>query len=86
MTCMLLLCSGCKKEVKLKDGKVYKGIEKKKQGEDMKAITIKQPWASLIANGYKIYEFRYLVDDTVFSITSCDNIVDGKCDLILPYQ
>lgn len=24
----------------------------------MKVITIKQPWASLIANGYKIYEFR----------------------------
>lgn len=24
----------------------------------MKAITIKQPWASLIANGYKEYEFR----------------------------
>lgn len=31
-----------------------------------------------------IYEFRYLVDDTVFSMTSCNNIVDGKCDLILP--
>ena len=24
----------------------------------MKVITIKQPWASLIAEGYKIYEFR----------------------------
>lgn len=24
----------------------------------MKAITIKQPWASLIINGYKEYEFR----------------------------
>lgn len=24
----------------------------------MKAITIKQPWASLIINGYKKYEFR----------------------------
>jgi len=24
----------------------------------MKAITIKQPWASLIVNGYKKYEFR----------------------------
>ncbi|MGM9834412.1 MAG: ASCH domain-containing protein [Bacilli bacterium] len=24
----------------------------------MKVITIKQPWASLIANGYKDYEFR----------------------------
>ena len=24
----------------------------------MKVITIKQPWASLIANGYKVYEFR----------------------------
>lgn len=32
----------------------------------------------------KIYEFRYLVDDNVFSITSCNNMVDGKCDLILP--
>ena len=24
----------------------------------MKAITIKQPWATLIAKGYKEYEFR----------------------------
>lgn len=24
----------------------------------MRAITLKQPWASLVANGYKIYEFR----------------------------
>ena len=24
----------------------------------MKALTLKQPWASLIANGYKKYEFR----------------------------
>lgn len=24
----------------------------------MKVITLKQPWASLVANGYKIYEFR----------------------------
>ena len=24
----------------------------------MKVITLKQPWASLIANGYKTYEFR----------------------------
>lgn len=24
----------------------------------MKAITIKQPWATLIAEGYKEYEFR----------------------------
>ena len=24
----------------------------------MKVITVKQPWASLIANGYKTYEFR----------------------------
>lgn len=24
----------------------------------MKALTIKEPWASLIVNGYKIYEFR----------------------------
>ena len=24
----------------------------------MKAITLKQPWASLVANGYKKYEFR----------------------------
>lgn len=24
----------------------------------MKAITLKQPWASLVANGYKLYEFR----------------------------
>jgi|LSQX01.3.fsa_nt_gb hypothetical protein len=27
-------------------------------GDTMKVITIKQPWASLIANGYKEYEFR----------------------------
>ena len=24
----------------------------------MKVLTLKQPWASLVANGYKIYEFR----------------------------
>ena len=24
----------------------------------MKVITLKQPWASLVANGYKLYEFR----------------------------
>lgn len=24
----------------------------------MQVITLKQPWASLVANGYKIYEFR----------------------------
>lgn len=24
----------------------------------MRVITLKQPWASLVANGYKIYEFR----------------------------
>ena len=24
----------------------------------MKALTIKEPWASLIINGYKTYEFR----------------------------
>lgn len=24
----------------------------------MKTITLKQPWASLVANGYKLYEFR----------------------------
>jgi hypothetical protein len=24
----------------------------------MKAITIKQPWATIIAEGYKEYEFR----------------------------
>ena len=24
----------------------------------MKVLTIKQPWASLIVNGYKEYEFR----------------------------
>lgn len=24
----------------------------------MKILTLKQPWASLVANGYKIYEFR----------------------------
>lgn len=24
----------------------------------MKTLTLKQPWASLIANGYKKYEFR----------------------------
>lgn len=24
----------------------------------MKTITLKQPWASLVANGYKTYEFR----------------------------
>ena len=27
-------------------------------GDKMKAITIKQPFASLIAEGYKVYEFR----------------------------
>ena len=27
-------------------------------GDDMKCLTIKQPWASLIVNGYKRYEFR----------------------------
>ena len=24
----------------------------------MKVLTLKQPWASLVANGYKVYEFR----------------------------
>lgn len=24
----------------------------------MKVITLKQPWASLVSNGYKLYEFR----------------------------
>ena len=24
----------------------------------MKVLTIKEPWASLIINGYKVYEFR----------------------------
>lgn len=24
----------------------------------MKVLTIKEPWASLIINGYKMYEFR----------------------------
>lgn len=28
------------------------------KGDIMKALTIKQPWASLIINGYKEYEFR----------------------------
>ncbi len=27
-------------------------------GDNMKAITIKQPWATLIINGYKKHEFR----------------------------
>ena len=27
-------------------------------GDNMKALTIKQPWASLIIEGYKKYEFR----------------------------
>lgn len=27
-------------------------------GDIMKVLTIRQPWASLIVNGYKIYEFR----------------------------
>lgn len=27
-------------------------------GDKMKCLTIKQPWASLIVNGYKSYEFR----------------------------
>lgn len=27
-------------------------------GDKMKCLTIKQPWASLIVNGYKKYEFR----------------------------
>ena len=30
------------------------------------------------------YEFRYLIDEIVFAITSCNNIIDGRCDLILP--
>ena len=30
----------------------------KKRGNNMKALTIKEPWATLIISGYKKYEFR----------------------------
>lgn len=30
----------------------------KLRSKNMKVITIKQPWATLIAKGYKEYEFR----------------------------
>ena len=33
-------------------------MNEKIKGGKMKAITIKQPWATLIAEGYKEYEFR----------------------------
>lgn len=37
---------------------LFRDFTLKIEGDFLKTITLKQPWASLVANGYKLYEFR----------------------------
>jgi len=30
------------------------------------------------------YEFRYVIENLVYSVTKCNNIIDGNCSLVLP--
>lgn len=57
----------------------------------MKVITIKQPWASLIVNGYKKYEFRSWSTKVrgpvlIHASKNCDKkLIERFCDLNLNY-
>jgi len=57
----------------------------------MKVITLKQPWASLVANGYKLYEFRswktkYRGDVIIHAGKAVDKVAMEKVkDLNLDY-